>query len=68
MVRGRALSFLMGGQRSSGVIGGQMPGNLVNTISQVRKVGWISYLIWRRVMVRGRPLSFLVGFKGHLGS
>ena len=55
-------SKVMGGHRGSN------SENLVNTISQVRKLGSSSYLVYRCVMVGRRTLSFLVGVKGHLGS
>ena len=42
--------------------------NLVNTISQVRKVGLSSYIVCRCVMVERRTFLFLVKVKGPLGS
>ncbi|KAJ8046064.1 hypothetical protein HOLleu_09234 [Holothuria leucospilota] len=42
--------------------------NLVDTISRGRKLGCISYLLCRCVMLRRKTLLFLVGVKGHLGS
>ena len=42
--------------------------NLVNTISQGRKLGQISYLECTCPMVRGRTLLCVVEVKGHLGS
>ena len=42
--------------------------NIVNTISQVRKGGLSSYLVFRCIMVGRKTLWFLVEVKGHLGS
>ena len=57
-------------QRSKVIWGhqGSNSENLVNTISQARKLGSSSYLICRCVMIGRRTLSFFVEVKGHLGS
>ena len=47
---------------------GSKPENIVYTISWDRKLGWMSYLVCRYIVVRERTLVFLVGVKGHLGS
>ena len=66
MVRRRTLLFLVEVKGHGGSRGSNSE-NLVNTISQFRKLRLSSYVMCKCIMVR-RTLSFLVEVKGHLGS